>query len=132
MRDSRVSKNTMRLLRPMPVKYALPCAERSDPSMTNTPPRAANPQRSSKVSSLSLSAASSSGEKRLKSGYCDKIACSLDEALNFLEKDHEFLLQGDVFTRDVISTWIWYKREKEVDAIRLRPHPFEFALYYDI
>jgi len=57
---------------------------------------------------------------------------ALDEALNCLEKDHEFLLQGDVFTRDVISTWIWYKREKEVDAIRLRPHPYEFALYYDI
>jgi glutamine synthetase len=57
---------------------------------------------------------------------------SLDEALNHLERDHEFLLQGDVFTRDVISTWIWYKREKEVDAIRLRPHPYEFALYYDI
>src|ERR1700675_3732894 len=57
---------------------------------------------------------------------------SLDEALNFLEKDHEFLLQGDVFTRDVVSTWIWYKREKEVDAMRLRPHPYEFALYYDI
>jgi glutamine synthetase len=57
---------------------------------------------------------------------------SLDEALNALERDHEFLLQGDVFTRDVISTWIWYKREKEVDAIRLRPHPYEFALYYDI
>lgn len=57
---------------------------------------------------------------------------SLDEALNNLEKDHEFLLQGDVFTQDVISTWIWYKREKEVDAIRLRPHPYEFALYYDI
>src|SRR5713101_4015941 len=57
---------------------------------------------------------------------------SLDDALNHLERDHEFLLQGDVFTRDVISTWIWYKREKEVDAIRLRPHPYEFALYYDI
>jgi glutamine synthetase len=57
---------------------------------------------------------------------------ALDEALNHLERDHEFLLQGDVFTRDVISTWIWYKREKEVDAIRLRPHPYEFALYYDI
>jgi glutamine synthetase len=57
---------------------------------------------------------------------------SLDEALTALEKDHEFLLQGDVFTRDVISTWIWYKREKEVDAIRLRPHPYEFALYFDI
>src|SRR5262249_29978804 len=57
---------------------------------------------------------------------------SLDEALNALEKDHEFLLQGDVFTRDVISTWIWYKREKEVDAIRLRPHPYEVYMYFDI
>lgn len=57
---------------------------------------------------------------------------SLDEALTHLERDHEFLLQGDVFTEDVIKTWIWYKREKEVDAIRLRPHPYEFMLYYDI
>jgi glutamine synthetase len=57
---------------------------------------------------------------------------ALDEALIHLEKDHEFLLQGDVFTKDVISTWIWYKREKEVDAIRLRPHPYEFYMYYDI
>jgi glutamine synthetase len=57
---------------------------------------------------------------------------SLEEALHELEKDHEFLLQGDVFTKDVISTWIWYKREKEVDAIRLRPHPYEFYLYFDI
>ncbi len=57
---------------------------------------------------------------------------SLEEALNNLEKHHEFLLQGDVFTSDVIDTWIWYKREKEVDAIRLRPHPYEFALYFDI
>lgn len=57
---------------------------------------------------------------------------ALDEALTALERDHEFLLQGDVFTRDVISTWIWYKREKEVDAIRLRPHPYEFMLYFDI
>lgn len=57
---------------------------------------------------------------------------SLEEALAFLEKDHEFLLQGEVFTPDVIGTWIWYKREKEVEAIRLRPHPYEFALYFDI
>jgi glutamine synthetase len=57
---------------------------------------------------------------------------SLEEALHELEKDHEFLLQGDVFTKDVISTWIWYKSEKEVDAIRLRPHPYEFYLYFDI
>src|SRR5204863_95738 len=52
----------------------------------------------------------------------------LDEALNNLERDHEFLLQGDVFTKDVISTWIWYKREKEIDAIRLRPHPYEIQV----
>ena len=61
-----------------------------------------------------------------------KTPASLDEALTNLRKDHEFLLQGDVFTSDVIDTWIWYKREKEVDAIRLRPHPYEFALYFDI
>ncbi len=57
---------------------------------------------------------------------------SLEEALNCLEKDNEFLLQGGVFTDDVISTWIWYKREREVDAMRLRPHPYEFYLYYDM
>jgi glutamine synthetase len=57
---------------------------------------------------------------------------SLEEALVALQKDQEFLLQGEVFTEDVIDTWIWYKREKEVDAIRLRPHPYEFALYFDI
>ncbi|MCG3776223.1 MAG: Glutamine synthetase [Nitrospira sp.] len=57
---------------------------------------------------------------------------SLDAALNALEADHEFLLKGDVFTKDVIDTWIGYKRIKEVDAIRLRPHPYEFALYYDV
>ena len=57
---------------------------------------------------------------------------SLEEVLNALEADHEFLLKGDVFTKDVIETWVEYKRVKEVDAIRLRPHPYEFALYYDI
>ncbi len=57
---------------------------------------------------------------------------SLREALNNLEKDHEYLLKGDVFTSDVIETWINYKMEKEVEAIDLRPHPWEFALYYDI
>jgi glutamine synthetase len=57
---------------------------------------------------------------------------SLDEAINALERDHEFLLQGDVFTRDVIQTWISYKRAKEIDAVRLRPHPYEFFLYYDV
>ena len=57
---------------------------------------------------------------------------SLAEALDALEGDHDFLLKGDVFTRDVIETWLEYKRTKEVDAIRLRPHPWEFALYFDI
>ena len=57
---------------------------------------------------------------------------SLEEALNALEEDHEFLMKGDVFTDDAIFTWIDYKRQNEVDPIRLRPHPYEFALYYDI
>jgi glutamine synthetase len=57
---------------------------------------------------------------------------SLDEALNNLEKDHKFLLKGGVFTEDLIEAWIGYKRSKEVDAMRLRPHPFEFFLYYDV
>ncbi len=57
---------------------------------------------------------------------------SLDEALNNLEKDHSWLLQGDVFTQDIIETWISYKRLKEADAVRLRPHPYEFVLYYDL
>jgi glutamine synthetase len=56
----------------------------------------------------------------------------LDEALDALEADHEFLLKGGVFTEDLIETWIEYKREQEVDPIRLRPHPWEFALYYDV
>jgi len=56
---------------------------------------------------------------------------SLDEALLALERDHEFLLRGDVFTKDIIETWIDYKREREVDAVRLRPVPYEFFLYYD-
>jgi glutamine synthetase len=57
---------------------------------------------------------------------------SLDQALDALERDHDFLLKGNVFTPDVIDTWLSYKRKKEVDAIRLRPHPYEFALYFDI
>ena len=57
---------------------------------------------------------------------------SLDGSLDALEEDHEFLLMGDVFTQDVIDTWIDYKRTNEADAIRLRPHPYEFCLYYDI
>jgi glutamine synthetase len=57
---------------------------------------------------------------------------SLEEVLNALEKDHEFLLKGGVFTQDLIDTWLEYKRKKELDAVRLRPHPYEFALYFDI
>jgi glutamine synthetase len=57
---------------------------------------------------------------------------SLDEALTALQHDHQFLLRGDVFTDDVITTWVNYKRKHEVDALRLRPHPYEFCLYYDI
>jgi glutamine synthetase len=57
---------------------------------------------------------------------------SLEQALDALERDHDFLLRGDVFTADVISTWVAYKRANEVDALRLRPHPYEFCMYYDI
>ena len=57
---------------------------------------------------------------------------SLDEALAALQKDHEFLLKGDVFTKDVIDKWIEYKIENEVNEVKLRPHPHEFFLYFDI
>jgi glutamine synthetase len=57
---------------------------------------------------------------------------SLNESLAALEADHEFLLKGDVFTPDVIDTWITYKKEREIDPVQLRPHPWEFYLYYDI
>jgi glutamine synthetase len=56
----------------------------------------------------------------------------LETALNKLEADHEFLLKGNVFTEDAIMKWIEYKRANEVDALRLRPHPYEFFMYYDI
>jgi glutamine synthetase len=57
---------------------------------------------------------------------------SLEEALMALKHDNAFLLRGDVFTKDVIDTWVSYKMDKEVDAMRLRPHPYEFCLYYDM
>jgi len=57
---------------------------------------------------------------------------SLEGSLNALESDHEFLTKGDVFTQDVIETWLEYKRGKEIDPVRLRPHPYEFKLYFDI
>jgi glutamine synthetase len=56
---------------------------------------------------------------------------SLEDALSNLRRDHDFLLKGDVFTEDVIETWIDYKMSNEVSQIRLRPHPYEFNLYYD-
>lgn len=57
---------------------------------------------------------------------------SLAEAINALESDHEFLLRGDVFTQDVIQTWIEIKRRDEIQALRERPHPFEFSMYFDV
>jgi glutamine synthetase len=57
---------------------------------------------------------------------------SLEDALDALQHDHAFLLKGDVFTEELLRTYVDYKRSKEVDAIRRRPHPYEFALYYDI
>ncbi len=57
---------------------------------------------------------------------------SLEEALKALEADHDFLLKGNVFTEDVIEKWIEWKMEKEVNAVNLRPHPWEFALYFDV
>jgi glutamine synthetase len=54
---------------------------------------------------------------------------SSDQALDGLRKDHDFLLRGDVFSKDIIETWL---DKKEVDAIRRRPRPHEFALYFDI
>jgi glutamine synthetase len=56
---------------------------------------------------------------------------SLEEALEHLEADSDFLLRGDVFTPDLIETWVSYKRENEVESVQLRPHPHEFELYFD-
>src|SRR5213082_352480 len=57
---------------------------------------------------------------------------SLEEVLDALEADHTFLLEGGVFTQDVVDTWLEYKRNRELDQVRLRPHPWEFYLYFDI
>ena len=62
----------------------------------------------------------------------DKLPDSLDQALEALEDDHDFLTEGDVFTPDLIETWIEYKRTNEIEPLRLRPHPYEFQLYYDL
>jgi len=60
------------------------------------------------------------------------VAGSLEQVLDALEQDHDFLLKGGVFTKDVVDTWIEFKRKKELDPVRLRPHPYEFVLYFDI
>ena len=57
---------------------------------------------------------------------------SLEEALKALEDDHEFLLKGDVFTEEVIEAWIRYKWDKEVVPVKMRPHPYEFVIYFDV
>ena len=64
-------------------------------------------------------------------GGIAQVPGSLAEAIDALEVDHEFLTKGGVFTEDLIHTWIDYKRENEIDAVRLRPHPAEFGLYFD-
>jgi glutamine synthetase len=61
-----------------------------------------------------------------------RIPGSLEEAMLELERDHEYLLKGDVFTRDALEMWLDYKRERELNELRLRPHPIEFKLYFDI
>jgi glutamine synthetase len=61
-----------------------------------------------------------------------QVPASLEGVLDALEEDHDFLVEGNVFTPDLIETWVDYKRTNEVDAIRVRPHPYEFNLYYDI
>ncbi len=61
-----------------------------------------------------------------------QVAGSLGEALDALEADHEFLLKGDVFSKDLVETWVEYKRERELDPVRLRPVPYEYHLYYDV
>jgi glutamine synthetase len=60
-----------------------------------------------------------------------KTPTSLDAALEALENDHDFLLRGDVFDEDIVKTWVDYKRERELAELALRPHPYEFFLYFD-
>ena len=70
-------------------------------------------------------------ETRRKSKYTFNTG-SLNEALKNLSDDHEYLLKGDVFTEDVIETWIKYKIDKEIKPMSLQPHPFEFSMYFDV
>ena len=83
-------------------------------------------------------AARAGGRGHLRAGRAEEKANirstpgSLAEVLDALEADHEFLLQGDVFTEDLIDTWIDYKREHELQPVQMRPHPYEFFLYSDV
>ena len=61
----------------------------------------------------------------------EQVPASLEEALDALEADYDFLTVGDVFPVDLIETWIAYKRTNEIDPMRLRPHPYEYEMYYD-
>ena len=67
-----------------------------------------------------------------EAGNIPTLPASLEDALNSLEDDYQFLLKGGVFSEDLIEAWISYKRDNEVDQIRIRPHPHEFFMYYDI
>ena len=69
---------------------------------------------------------------RLMFYKCISSEISLKESIDALENDHKFLLAGEVFTEDFIQTWIDYKRTKEIDPVRLRPHPWEYHLYFDV
>ena len=60
------------------------------------------------------------------------VPSSLRRAIDALEHDYDYLLKGGVFTKDVIDIWIEYKRKREIDPVRMRPHPYEFYLYFDI
>jgi glutamine synthetase len=64
--------------------------------------------------------------------HVPSLPSSLEGALEALERDHEFLTRRDVFTEEVIETWIDYKMKREVNEVGQRPHPYEFALYYDV
>jgi glutamine synthetase len=61
-----------------------------------------------------------------------QVPASLGAVIDRLEEDHEYLLEGGVFTSDLIETWVALKRETEIDPLRLRPHPYEFSLYFDV
>ena len=65
-------------------------------------------------------------------GNIPSLPSSLEQALKALEDDHEFLLKGGVFSEDLLEAWIAYKRSNEIDAIRVRPHPYEYFMYYDV